>query len=171
MIAKSKKADSELRLRIGIATGEAVVGNVGDDRFSDYTVMGDRVNFASRLEGTTRKYGVDILVSEETVKSVGYGFVFRELDSIRVKGKRNAEAVYELVGYFDEQKPKDKAFRFRYATALASYRSGDFAAARREFESLARDGDGPSKALAARIDAWKGKPPAGFDGSYSFDTK
>ncbi len=86
-MVSSTASDSEsgLTLRIGIATGEALVGNVGDERFSDFTVMGDRVNFASRLEGLTRKYGARVLVSERTAKDASATHAFREVDEVLVK--------------------------------------------------------------------------------------
>ncbi len=164
-------AQSGLALRIGIATGEVLVGNVGDERFSDFTVMGDRVNFASRLEGLTRKYGARILVSEKTSVAASKTHVFREIDRVRVKGKTVPERIFELLGDRKSTKEETRKNAKRFARALALYRRGDFESAGREFRFLSESGDPIAGAFVVRMAEWNGKPPEGFDGTYFFDSK
>jgi adenylate cyclase len=83
---------------IGVNTGDAVVGNMGSDKRFDYTALGDTVNLASRLEGQTKSYGVDIIVGASTCKLIETDFAVIELDLIRVKGKQVPEHIYALIG-------------------------------------------------------------------------
>ncbi len=88
----------QIKIGIGVSSGEVVSGNIGSRKRMDYTVIGDGVNLSSRLEGTTKEYGCDIILSEFTYQLCSERVVVRELDKIRVKGKHQAVKIYELIG-------------------------------------------------------------------------
>jgi len=91
-----------LRQRVGIATGEVIVGNLGSATKKNFTVIGDRVNVASRLEGANKRYGTEILVDGETARCAGPLFRLREIDRIQVPGRQEAVHVFELIGVGEE---------------------------------------------------------------------
>jgi adenylate cyclase len=154
----------QIAIGVGINTGPMSVGNMGTQARFDYTVLGDQVNLGARLEALTKEYGVDILVGEATAKAAGSGFVFREVDVVRVKGRAGAAPVYELVGRAGV-KVDD-----RFAEALAAYRRRDFAAARAQFAAL--EDDATAKVMAKRCaDLAAHPPPADWDGVYEQRSK
>ncbi len=129
----------DVRQRIGLNTGEALVGNIGSRRRFNYTVMGDMVNLASRLEGANKFFGTTIMASETTRQAAGDAFAWRELDAIRVKGRAQAVKIYEPLGLAGEISPDLQSRTKAYADGLARYRARDFAAAAEQFAKYPDD--------------------------------
>jgi adenylate cyclase len=146
------------RQRIGLNSGEALVGNIGSRRRFNYTVMGDMVNLASRLEGANKLFGTTIIASEATVALTGRTFSWRELDAVRVKGRSQSVKIYEPLGEADSV-PLDAVLRAQsYSEALACYRARDFAGAAAKLSRFATD-DPPSARLAERARHLAQNPP------------
>jgi adenylate cyclase len=163
----------QLRTRIGINTGRAVAGNMGTDTIFNYTILGDCVNLASRLEGTNKVYGSVITLGEDTWARVHGEFETRELDWLRVKGKMKPVAIYELVaeaGALDER--RKETFRW-YAQGLALYREARWRDAARAFEAALQVEplDGPSRALLARCASYQRQEPERWDGVHVMESK
>jgi len=164
----------ELKMRIGLCTGPAVVGNMGSRNRMDYTMMGDTVNTAARLEGVNKIYGIYTLVCEHTFQKASNQVVGREIDAINVVGKNEPVVVYQLLGLpqdLDENLLKTIEL---YAQGLQQYRQLNWDGAIEAFEAALRmsPGDGPSMAMAERCREYKASPPpADWDGSYTMKTK
>jgi adenylate cyclase len=160
----------ELRMRIGLNSGPAVVGNMGSERRFDYTAMGDTMNLASRLEGAGKLYGAWILIGEETERRVRDAVLAREVDIIRVVGKARPVRIFELIGEKGEIPAEDVERVARFGRALASYRARRFAEAEAAFASLAGDPVAALYAERARKAAAE-PPPDGWDGVHTLDRK
>jgi adenylate cyclase len=159
-------------LRIGVATGEALVGSIGSDVMMSYTVMGDVVNLASRLEGANKAYGTRNLVSARTIAATGGAFEVREIDRVVVEGHTHSEVIFEILGRKDELTPQLLSSRDSYQEALGAYRAQRWDDALRALHASleAMPGDGPSTALLKRIEALKADPPSrDWDGSWQID--
>src|SRR5512147_535591 len=157
----------EVNVRMGIASGEVTVGNIGSETSRGYTVIGDIVNLASRLEQANKFYGTRILASEATRTLAGETLAVREIDSLRVAGKLEPVRVYELLGLTAEAGDADRQRVQAYEGALARYRAQDWGAAEAGFrERLANaPGDRHSQVMLERIAAFRQTPPeAGWDG-------
>ena len=159
-------------LRIGVATGEALVGSIGSDIMMSYTVMGDVVNLASRLEGANKEYGTRNLVSERTSASAGNTVEVREIDRVVVAGQTHSEIIFEILGRKGELTPQQRSSRDKYLEGLAAYREQRWDDALRALNAslAAMPGDGPSMALLKRIESLKANPlPPGWDGSWHIE--
>jgi adenylate cyclase len=169
-----RRGAPNLFVRMGIATGEAIVGTMGSATSKTFTVMGDTVNLASRLEGANKIYGTKIIVTAETVALTAQEFAFRELDLITVAGKTEPVQIYEVLGAKDTLDPRDAEFCDAFARGLAAYRAQDWALAEQQFQSCLdlKPQDGPSRTFAARTARFRQEPPPpGWDGVWRLADK
>jgi adenylate cyclase len=164
-------------LKIGLNSGPAVVGNVGAPGRYNYAAVGETVNVAARLEGVPGDYGCRIIVGPQTASAIGDRFLLCELDWIKVKGKADAIAIYELVGVKADAAADALTYVGAYHAALELYRAGKFAAAeeywrlRVHHPSLDHAPSSPPRVMAERCAALQSSPPEGWDGIFIKTTK
>src|SRR6185312_2773996 len=113
-------------LRIGIATGEVLTGSIGSELMMSFTVMGDAVNLASRLEAVNKIYGTRILISQATAEAIGSRLELREIDRLAVVGQSVPQPVFEVMGRAGALSPPLESLRAHYADGVAAYRAGRF---------------------------------------------
>lgn len=168
-----RKNVPDIRLRIGMATGDVIVGNIGSDTARNYTVIGDVVNLASRLDSANKMYGTQILISEDAARLAGRAMEMREIDRITVKGKTEPVAIYELLAETGKISPKAARLKNQFEVGLAAYRKQDWAAAEAIFLELAEKyEDIPSRTFLERISFLKqDSPDPDWDGVWWMASK
>jgi adenylate cyclase len=164
----------EVHIRVGLASGEALVGSIGSDYARNFTAMGDTVNLGSRLEGANKVYGTRILICEQTRTAAGDAVETREIDWITVAGKREPLRVFELLSPAGRLSPARERARTAFEAALSAYRARDWPAAEAGFTACLdhdRD-DGPARVFRERVARLRTAPPADdWDGVWRLSGK
>ena len=161
-----------IRVGVGVSSGEMNVGNMGSEFRIAYTVMGDVVNLGSRLEGITKQYGVDMIISEGT-RALIPDFVCREIDLVRVKGKREPVAIFDPIGTAESVAAEQHSLVDEFAVAVAAYRGQDWDAAEEILLKLKEQSDEVLyNVYLDRIKSFRGEPPPpDWDGVFEHQTK
>ncbi|OGL60529.1 MAG: hypothetical protein A3J27_06425 [Candidatus Tectomicrobia bacterium RIFCSPLOWO2_12_FULL_69_37] len=169
-----ERGSKELYMRIGLNTGPAVVGNMGSRTRMDYTMMGDTVNTASRLEGANKEYGSAIMIGAVTYEQSKHAIEARELDLINVVGKKEPVPIYELLGKKGELPPQKMKAVELYHRGLVSYRNRRFDEAMGLFGEglVAEKSDNPCKSLVKRCERYMvDPPPKNWNGAFIMTSK
>ncbi|PJZ70909.1 adenylate/guanylate cyclase domain-containing protein [Leptospira perolatii] len=165
----------DMKIRIGLNVGLAKVGFMGTDALASYTMMGDTVNLAARLEAAGKDYGVSILASDAVYAEVKDQIFTRKLDLVRVKGKNDPVILYEIISDMQSASPKIREKTRHYEEGLALYLDRKWDNAIKKFKDAEAAGDGPDKAVQLLIERCKEykatPPPISWDGVYTRDHK
>jgi adenylate cyclase len=159
---------------MGICTGDVIVGSIGAEAAKNYTVIGDTVNLASRLEAANKFYGTNLMMSGETNEIVRDKMETRELDLIRVAGKTEPVRIFELLGLKGEIGKVMQEVREQFEKGLAHYRNQEWLKSRECFESCLKlkPEDMPSKVFLSRLDVLQSQSlESGWDGIWTFSEK
>jgi adenylate cyclase len=163
-----------IRIGVGISTGHVVAGNIGSPKRLEFTVIGDRVNLAERLQNANKYYGTSVLICDRTAARLKRAVSVRELDLIRVRGMRNAIPIYEVLDHHTEESfPNREVVVSAFRRGLAHYRKQSWSRAAACFsEALtAFPGDRPSRLYLERCETYSVEsPPVGWDGAWDVRT-
>lgn len=164
----------QMRVRMGLNSGPMVVGNMGSQQKKNYTIMGDAVNLASRLEGANKAYGSMMMISEHTYAQCREDIDVRELDRIRVVGKNEPVTVYELLDKKNQTSPTMATLVDQFEKGLELYKQQDFEAALQVFKQclVVVEDDGPTQTYIDRCHLFLENPPGeGWDGVFVLTEK
>lgn len=164
----------ELNVRMGVNSGAMVVGNMGSIQRMNYTIMGDAVNLAARLEGANKAYGSGIMISDATYRLCEQDVDVRELDTLRVVGKSEPVRVYELLDRKNQTPSVRAELALQFEQALGLYKNGDFQQAKAAYEDCLKivPDDGPALTYVRRCQAYMDQPPgADWDGVFNLTEK
>jgi len=172
----------QMRMRIGLNSGEIVTGNMGSRDRMNYTMMGDAVNLAARLEEAAKQYGIYTYISKATKDMAGDNFITREIDTIKVVGKSEPVTTYELLGTKETVSERVMQLKIRFEEALQLYKSQKWDQAINIFEELIKEEEecfqiknrqtNPSKIYLERCQNFKSNPPEkNWNGTYTLTTK
>ncbi|WP_119418678.1 GAF domain-containing protein [Desertibaculum subflavum] len=172
---RAAKGLEAIEIGIGLATGPVLAGSIGSEKRMEYTVIGDSVNLAARLESANKHYGTHVLVAGETIDHVEWPHRFRELDLIRVKGRQRPGSIFEALDHHTEESfPNGETVLACFKEGLALYRSRLWMPARQAFQAAlaANPEDGPSKVYIDRCVYYAEQPPGDdWDGVWTLTEK
>ena len=162
-----------INFRVGLSTGEVVVGSVGSETARSFTVMGDTVNQASRLEAANKVYGTNLLIDHETYAAAGSAIETRLIDEIKVVGRDEPLRIYELAAMAGDLAVDKRAMFDVFAEGLEHYRRADWSKAETAFKAaLVRSpDDGPSRTLLSRIPGLRQSAPTDWSGVWQMTSK
>lgn len=162
-----------IKFRAGLSTGEVVVGSVGSDMARSFTVMGDTVNQASRLEGVNKVYGTNLLIDHETYTLAGTAIEARLIDEIMVVGRVEPLRIYELAAMAGNLAEGTRKMFDLFEEGLQHYRGADWSKAEAALRAVLEfaPNDGPSRTLLSRISSLRRSPPADWSGVWKVTTK
>lgn len=164
--AYAEQTGAELRMRVGLNTGEVVVGNMGSTQRFNYTILGDAANLAARLEGANKAFGTETMISENTWRLAASEFQGRKLADLRVVGRKNPMTVYEMTGLSSESAPPEWA---TFAAGLDQFRAGDFVSAAETFSML--PDDPAARCYVQQCEALVAQPPEDWEGIWELTSK